>query len=93
VVTLRGEAFAARVAASLLVTAGFGELVAETHERYAEIVLDFCRDAGRRSALQRRTRELRENSEIFDGTAFARKIEALLEEVAAPAIPGKQPGL
>lgn len=93
VVTLRGEAFAARVAASLLVTAGFRELVAETHEQYAEIVLDFCRDTGRRFALQRRMRELRENSEVFDGTAFARKIEALLEEVAVHAIPAKQPGL
>ncbi|MDR0577046.1 MAG: tetratricopeptide repeat protein [Candidatus Accumulibacter sp.] len=81
VVTLMGEAFAARVAGSLLTTAGLTELIAGTPEAYRERVLAFCRDAGHRKELRQKTEALRESSSLFNGAAFARKIETLLERL------------
>jgi predicted O-linked N-acetylglucosamine transferase (SPINDLY family) len=83
VVTLRGEAFAARVAASLLTASGLDELVAATPEAYLECIAAFCRDAGLRARLRKRTEALRASSELFDGAVFARKLEALLLEASA----------
>jgi predicted O-linked N-acetylglucosamine transferase (SPINDLY family) len=78
VVTLRGEVFAARVAASLLTEVGLDEMVAATPEAYREIVAAFCRDAGWRARLREKTEALRASSGLFDGVVFARKFEALL---------------
>jgi predicted O-linked N-acetylglucosamine transferase (SPINDLY family) len=78
VVTLRGEAFAARVAASLLATAGLEELIADTPEAYRERVVGLCRDAGLRLRLRARTEALRAASGLFDGVSFARRLESLL---------------
>jgi predicted O-linked N-acetylglucosamine transferase (SPINDLY family) len=80
VVTLQGEAFAARVAGSLLAAAGLGELVAVTPEAYHECIVGLCRDVGLRARMREKTEALRGISEVFDGVAFARKLEALLAE-------------
>ncbi|MDR2788509.1 MAG: tetratricopeptide repeat protein [Candidatus Accumulibacter sp.] len=78
VVTLRGEVFAARVAASLLTAAGLDELIAATPEAYRERIVTLCRDAGFRARMRARTEALRASSDLFDSAAFARKLEALL---------------
>ncbi|MDR1710089.1 MAG: glycosyltransferase, partial [Candidatus Accumulibacter sp.] len=77
-VTLEGEAFASRVAASLLTTAGLPELIAGTPQAYLEIVTRFCRDPALRRRLRQKTETLRETSPLFDAPAFARRFEALL---------------
>jgi predicted O-linked N-acetylglucosamine transferase (SPINDLY family) len=81
VVTLQGEAFAARVAASLLTAAGLEELIADAPKVYLERVIRFCRDAGWRGRLREKTEALRESSGLFDGAAFARGFETLLSGV------------
>ncbi len=83
VVTLQGEAFASRVAASLLAAAGLGELIAANRADYRRLILDFCRQAEWRRQVRQRARELREHSALFDGWAFARKLEDLLDGLAA----------
>jgi predicted O-linked N-acetylglucosamine transferase (SPINDLY family) len=80
VVTLKGEAFAARVAASLLTAAGLEELITDTPEAYRERIIGLCRDAGWRARLREKTETLRESSGLFDGAAFARRFEALLAD-------------
>jgi len=82
VVTLRGEAFAARVAASLLHANGLDELIATTPEEYRHSILRYCRDIEWRERLIRKAQGLRMNSAFFDGEAFARKFETLLQEIA-----------
>lgn len=79
VVTLQGEAFAARVASSLLRGAGLSELVAVTGEEYRRLVTDYCLDPELRVRLQEKARELRLESDLFDGNTFAARVEALLE--------------
>jgi predicted O-linked N-acetylglucosamine transferase (SPINDLY family) len=79
VVSLQGEAFAARVASSLLAATGLDELVATTSDEYRKRIIGLCRDAGFRERIRRKTEALRASSDVFDGVAFARKLEALLE--------------
>ncbi|MDR1162446.1 MAG: tetratricopeptide repeat protein [Candidatus Accumulibacter sp.] len=81
VVTLEGEAFASRVAGSLLHTAGLPELVASDTAAYREIVRRFCCDKGFRDGISNKARALRETSDLFDSVKFARKLEACFEEI------------
>lgn len=76
VVTLQGEAFAARVAASLLMATGIGELATNTLEDYRKTVVDLSRDHEGRRQLRSRVQAAR-----VDGTAFARKLELLLADL------------
>ncbi|MDR1276768.1 MAG: tetratricopeptide repeat protein [Candidatus Accumulibacter sp.] len=81
VVTLEGEAFASRVAGSLLHAAGLPELVAPDTAAYRAIVRRFCRDQGFRDGVSNKARALRETSDLFDSAKFARKLEACFEEI------------
>ncbi|MEI7611289.1 MAG: tetratricopeptide repeat protein [Betaproteobacteria bacterium] len=81
VVTLQGEAFAARVAAGLLEANGLHELVATTAAEYRQIILRFCRESLWRDSVRAKTQALRSASTFFDGLAFARKFENLLQDV------------
>lgn len=83
VVTLQGEAFAARVASSLLTATGLEQLIARNAEAYRQIVVDFCRDGEMRERLKSVARRLREDSDFFDGAAFADKLETLLLNVVS----------
>lgn len=78
VVTLQGEAFAARVASSLLISAGLSDLVATTTEQYRLSILTVCRDESLRKRLQNLSRALRRDSDLFDARGFATKLEDLL---------------
>ena len=83
VLSLQGETFAARVAASLLSAAGLPELIVDSADAYHQAVLRFAQDTQWRAALTTRTRALRAQSPLFDGVAFARKFELLLDDCAA----------
>lgn len=85
VVTLQGEAFAARVASSLLTAAGLDELVARSEADYVATVVRLCRDREGLRRLRKQAEALRSESDLFDGQAFARKLEALLAEIGRPA--------
>ena len=85
VVTLQGDAFAARVAGSLLVESGLPECVVTTADDYRRFVIDFCRDEVLRASLKARCGRLRAESALFDAETFARKFEALLTQVASAA--------
>ncbi|GHU06707.1 hypothetical protein FACS1894158_13990 [Betaproteobacteria bacterium] len=81
VVTLQGEAFASRVASSLLATAGLYELITANLEDYKAIIYRFCRDAGFNEEITGKTRVLREKSDLFDSLKFARKLENCFMQV------------
>ncbi|SDI03707.1 tetratricopeptide repeat protein [Propionivibrio dicarboxylicus] len=75
VVTLCGEAFASRVAASLLYAAGLGDLVATDAGQYRAIVKAWLSDATQRRRLRAIAAEFRGQSPVCDNRRFVRNFE------------------
>ncbi len=91
VVTLIGQTFAQRVAASLLHQVGLDELVCRNEAAYVDTVAALAADAPRRAVLRERLERERKTSPLFDGERFARDIEALYERLWARACAGLPP--
>jgi protein O-GlcNAc transferase len=81
VVTLQGQAFAQRVASSLLHAVQLDELVCHDVDSYRATVLALAADAPRRTALKQHLAEQQRSSALFDGARFARDWEALLQRM------------
>lgn len=78
-VALLGDAFAARVSASLLRAAGLCELVATDLDRYEAIILALARDRPRLTALRGYLVEARETLPLFDAPRHTRQLETAFE--------------
>jgi predicted O-linked N-acetylglucosamine transferase (SPINDLY family) len=92
VLTVRGESFVARVAASLLEAAGLPELIADDLAHYERIALDLARDRGRLAALRERLAGQREHCALFDSAQYTRDLEALFVRMVARHDQGLAPG-
>ncbi|HYE49705.1 MAG TPA: tetratricopeptide repeat protein [Azospirillaceae bacterium] len=93
VLTCRGDAFAGRVAASLLLALGLPELVAGDLAAYEETARGLAADPGRLAALRARLAEARTRpGGPFDAGATARRLEAAYAEMARRARVGLPPG-
>ena len=77
VVTLYGNAYASRVAASVLNAAGIGELAFQTADDYRCAVLALAQDPQLLAGYRRHLTEHRMQLPLFDSTAHARALEAL----------------
>lgn len=88
VVTLIGQTFAQRVAASLLHALQLDELVCADAEAYRALVLALAADAPRRAALRQHLAAQRDRNALFDGAGFARELEALLQRMWQQALSG-----
>ena len=91
VVTVIGETFAQRVAASLLHQVGLDELVCRDADAYVEAVVTLAGDSPRRAALRQHLMHQRDGR-LFDGERFARDIEALYERLWQRACAGAPAG-
>ncbi len=76
VVACAGEAFAARMAGSLLSTVGLPELVATSPADYEALAIALAHDATRYRALRDRLAAARAASPLFDPDRFRRHLEA-----------------
>lgn len=81
-ITLKGSTFAGRVAASLLATHGFPELITETADQYLALSLELARDPARLAELKERLDQSRMKSPLFDTAQFARDLEQLYRAIA-----------
>lgn len=81
VVTLRGDGFAGRVAASLLTAAGRPDLICETPQAYGDRVCALAQDGSRAAPIQ----------PWIDSVQFARHLEALYERMWERAARGLPP--
>ena len=90
-VTVCGQTFASRVAASLLHAQGLPELVAGDLTEYAGIVRALAADRGRLGALRERLAGARRVGPLFDGERFARDLEALYLRMAERSRAGLAP--
>jgi predicted O-linked N-acetylglucosamine transferase (SPINDLY family) len=91
VVTLKGRAFAQRVASSLLHAVQLDELVCHDADGYRNTVLALAADEPRRAALRKHLAEQWQSSPLFDGAGFARDLEALLQRMWQLALRGAPP--
>jgi predicted O-linked N-acetylglucosamine transferase (SPINDLY family) len=89
-VTVIGQTFAQRVAASLLHASGLPELACRDVAHYEQTVQQLAADAQRRGALRNRLIAQRSHP-LFDGARFARDIEALYQRMWARAVAGLPP--
>lgn len=76
VVTCRGEAFAGRVAASLLQAVGLPELVTGNLEEYEALAVKLATEPGLLSPLRERLVRHRSTHPLFDTDRFRRHLEA-----------------
>jgi protein O-GlcNAc transferase len=79
ILTCPGEAFAARVAASLLHAVGLPELVAPTLGDYEALALALAQNPGRLAALRAKLARQLETAPLFDTDRFRRHLEAAYE--------------
>jgi predicted O-linked N-acetylglucosamine transferase (SPINDLY family) len=76
VVTCPGEAFASRVAGSLLTAVGLPELITTSLAEYEALALRLARDPARLGALRQRLERNRSSHPLFDTERFTRHLEA-----------------
>ena len=89
VVTLRGETFARRVAASLLEKAGLPELIAPSPTEYENLAVALATDKARLASLKQKLAELRPS--LFDAALFTRHLEEAYSRMSARHQAGERP--
>ncbi|KVT84458.1 hypothetical protein WK59_13475 [Burkholderia ubonensis] len=82
VLTLVGETFASRVAASLLAAVGLYDLAARTEQEYIEIAGRLIKDRSRHAAYRTYLSSRRWDLPLFDIQTYARDFEHMLKSVA-----------
>ncbi|MDQ2961694.1 MAG: tetratricopeptide repeat protein [Pseudomonadota bacterium] len=90
-VTLMGETFASRVAASLLLNVGLGQLIASSFADYEALALDLVHDRPRLEALRRDLLAQRGTAPLFDSPRFTRGLEVAYRRMWAQFAEGKAP--
>ena len=90
-VTIMGETFASRVAASLLRNVGLEQLIARSVPEYEALVLALAHDRPRLEALRRHLREHRETLPLFDSPRFVRGLEAAYAQMWERFAEGETP--
>ena len=78
-VTCRGQAFAGRVAASLLQAVGLPELVTENLQDYETLALKLARDGALLQSLRQKLQQNRLTQPLFNTDLFRRNIETAYE--------------
>jgi protein O-GlcNAc transferase len=81
VLTCAGRSFAARMAGSLLHTAGLPELVTQNLQHYETMALNLAQQPEMLLTLRRRLQETRQASPLFDADLFRRHLETAYEEM------------
>ena len=78
VLTVKGDSFASRVAASLLNAAGMPDLIVDSIEAYESLALDLARNPAALAMVKERLRKGRDSCALFDTARFTRNLEAAL---------------
>jgi predicted O-linked N-acetylglucosamine transferase (SPINDLY family) len=77
VLTCRGQAFQARVAAGVLDAIGLPELITNSLDDYEALALALARDPQRLSAIREKLARNRDTTPLFDAVGFTRGLEAV----------------
>jgi predicted O-linked N-acetylglucosamine transferase (SPINDLY family) len=91
VLTCKGESFAGRVAASLLLAAGLPELVTESLGDYEALGLRLAQDATMLGEIKAKLKRNRDSCALFDTARFTRNLEAAYVRMWRRAQSGEPP--
>ena len=91
VLTLRGEAFAGRIGASLLQAVGLPELIAATPEQYEELAIALARAPRRLADIRAKLAGNLGTAPLFDIAASARHLEAAYARMYERHLSGSAP--
>ncbi len=80
-ITLSGETFASRVAGSLLQSLKLNELITHTHQEYFEVAHRLASQPDEMRRVRDKLQQSLLTTDLFDATAFARKIETAYERL------------
>jgi len=75
ILTLTGESFASRVAASLLNAIGLTELITTSQEQYESLAIELATNPDKLNSLKKRLSENRLSSPLFDTPLFTNNLE------------------
>ena len=92
VLTVPGETFAGRVAASLLQAVGLPELIAASRSDYEALALKLAREPEALSRLRTKLEKSRETSPLFDTARYTRHLEAAFTVMHERFQQGAAPG-
>ncbi|HEY2591267.1 MAG TPA: hypothetical protein VGI35_06715, partial [Steroidobacteraceae bacterium] len=81
VLTCAGEAFSARMGASLLTAVGLPELITVDRSHYERLAVELATRPDALAAIGRRLEEARSGAALFDTTRFTGELEALYERM------------
>ena len=87
--TLQGEAFQARVAASLLHAMGLSELVMHSQQEYEATAIALALNRTKLDAVRRKLTANRATSPLFNTGLFVRHIESAYESMQSRYLAGK----
>jgi predicted O-linked N-acetylglucosamine transferase (SPINDLY family) len=76
VLTLAGESFASRIAASLLTAIGVPEMITSTQQQYEQLAIELSLNPHRLTQIRANIQDHRLSSPLFDTPRFARNLEA-----------------
>ncbi len=76
-VTRSGDTFASRVAGSLLVNVGLAELITNSNEEYASLIMSLARNPQRLTLLRQKLAENLPDSPLLDSPGFCKNLEKL----------------
>jgi len=82
-VTCAGETFASRVAGSILINAGLGELVTDNLRDYERLVLDLATSPERLQGVRQKLRQNRDSCPLFDTPRLVRNLEGVYQRLLA----------
>jgi predicted O-linked N-acetylglucosamine transferase (SPINDLY family) len=91
VLTLAGDAFAARIAASLLTAVGLPELVTTTRDAYEDLAVALASDPLRLRRIRNKLHESIQSSPLFETGRYTRNLEAAFAAMQARHDAGSPP--
>ena len=91
VLTLAGESFAARVAASLINAVGLPELVTTNQDQYEALAVRLANDPQQLTHLRQTLAKNRTTSSLFDGKRFAKNLGKAYQRMRDIHLSGQKP--
>jgi protein O-GlcNAc transferase len=91
VITLKGKAFASRVAASLLSAAGLPELITSSLKEYEELAVELATNPDKLKKIKTKLTANLKKEPLFDTTKFVKNLEKAYELIWKRFTSGKKP--